>query len=126
MNQTNPLSAQQLTDLLNLTPDQLIPTIVQDDTTRQVLMLAYSNLESLRATFNAGEAVFFSRSRQALWHKGSTSGNRMRVVSIAVDCDEDALLFIVVPAGPACHTGEISCFYRAVQQEISDGFSSEF
>ncbi|MBN2047518.1 MAG: phosphoribosyl-AMP cyclohydrolase [Anaerolineaceae bacterium] len=90
----------------------LIPAIVQDVENGQVLMMAYMNAESLAKTLEMGETVFWSRSRHELWHKGATSGNTQRVVSIAVDCDGDTLLIQVRPAGPACHTGEISCFFR--------------
>ena len=90
----------------------LIPAIVQDAETKEVLMLAYMNRRSLELTFETGETHFWSRSRQELWHKGATSGNVQRVVEIRVDCDADALLVRVQPAGPACHTGNRSCFYR--------------
>lgn len=90
----------------------LVPVVVQDATTRQVLMVAYMNAESLNQTLDTGETVFWSRSRGALWHKGETSGNIQRVREIYVDCDGDTLLILVEPAGPACHTGEVSCFYR--------------
>ena len=90
----------------------LIPAIVQDARTGQVLMLAYMNAESLRLTRETGETWFWSRSRRELWHKGATSGNTQRVVELRVDCDEDTLLVLVEPAGPACHTGHTSCFYR--------------
>lgn len=90
----------------------LVPAIVQDAETHQVLMLAYMNGESLRLTLETGETVFWSRSRQELWHKGATSGNLQKVVEIKVDCDADTLLILVHPQGPACHTGEQSCFYR--------------
>ncbi len=94
----------------------LVPTIVQDAATGQVLMLAYMNAESLARTLETGETVFWSRSRQALWHKGETSGHVQKVVDIRVDCDLDTLLIHVVPAGPACHTGETSCFYRLLEE----------
>lgn len=90
----------------------LIVAVVQDVATREVLMVAYMDGEALRLTRATGEAHFWSRSRQALWHKGSTSGNVQRVREIRYDCDGDALLLLVEPAGPACHTGEMSCFYR--------------
>jgi len=90
----------------------LVPAIVQDAETKEVLMLAYMNAESLRLTVETGETWFWSRSRGELWHKGATSGNVQRVVEIRVDCDVDTLLIRVQPAGPACHTGERSCFYR--------------
>ena len=90
----------------------LVPAIVQDAGTGQVLMLAYMNEEALRRTVETGETWFWSRSRGELWHKGATSGNVQRVVDVRHDCDADALLLRVQPAGPACHTGEQSCFYR--------------
>ena len=90
----------------------LIPAIVQDAETNEVLMLAYMDSESLRLTLEAGETYFWSRSRKELWHKGETSGNIQKVVEIKVDCDGDALLIRVHPAGPACHTGKRSCLYR--------------
>ncbi len=92
----------------------LIPAIVQDGADGTVLMVAWMNEEALRLTQARGEAVFWSRSRQAIWHKGETSGNRMRVERIRADCDGDVLLLSVTPAGPACHTGERSCFFREV------------
>lgn len=92
----------------------LITVVVQDSTTRQVLMVAYMNDEALRLTRQTGEAHFWSRSRNMLWHKGSTSGNVQRVMEIRYDCDGDVLLVLVEPAGPACHTGEMSCFYRTI------------
>jgi phosphoribosyl-ATP pyrophosphohydrolase/phosphoribosyl-AMP cyclohydrolase len=94
--------------------DGLIPAIVQDAITKDVLMLAYMNAESLQKTLESGETWFWSRSRQELWHKGGTSGNVQKVVEIRYDCDGDTLLVLVEPAGPACHTGETSCFYRKI------------
>ncbi|MEE0845497.1 MAG: phosphoribosyl-AMP cyclohydrolase [Eggerthellaceae bacterium] len=93
----------------------LIPCIVQDASTREVLMMAWMNAESLRLTFQTGETVFWSRSRQELWHKGATSGNTQKVVEMRYDCDADCLLALVNPAGPACHTGAVSCFYRTLE-----------
>jgi phosphoribosyl-ATP pyrophosphohydrolase/phosphoribosyl-AMP cyclohydrolase len=90
----------------------LVPAIVQDAETHEVLMLAYMNAESLKLTLETGETWFWSRSRSELWHKGATSGNVQRVVEVRVDCDEDTLLVLVNPAGAACHTGERTCFYR--------------
>jgi phosphoribosyl-AMP cyclohydrolase len=78
-------------------------------------MLAYMNAESLTLTLSTGETHFWSRSRQELWHKGATSGNIQRVVEVRVDCDADTLLIRVQPAGPACHTGNQTCFYRIMQ-----------
>ncbi len=90
----------------------LVPCILQDWRTGEVLTLAYMNAEALELTRRTGEIHFFSRSRQELWHKGATSGNTMAVRSIRYDCDGDALLALVEPAGPACHTGERTCFHR--------------
>jgi phosphoribosyl-ATP pyrophosphohydrolase/phosphoribosyl-AMP cyclohydrolase len=90
----------------------LIPAIIQDNTSGEVLMFAFMNAESLKRTLESGQVWFWSRSRQELWHKGATSGNTLAVREIRKDCDEDALLLKVDPAGPACHTGERSCFYR--------------
>ncbi len=92
----------------------LIPAIVQDANTHAVLMLAYMNAESLGLTLSTGETHFWSRSRQELWRKGATSGNTQSVVEVRVDCDADALLILVNPAGAACHTGNQSCFYRTM------------
>lgn len=94
----------------------LITTVVQDASTQQVLMVAWTNAEALNLTLQTGEAHFWSRSRSELWHKGATSGNVMRVREVRVDCDGDTLLLLVDPAGPACHTGQTSCFFRTVQE----------
>lgn len=91
----------------------LIPCIVQDAATKDVLMMAWMNAESLALTLESGETWFFSRSRQELWHKGATSGNVQQLRELRYDCDADCLLAIVDPAGPACHTGERTCFYRS-------------
>jgi phosphoribosyl-AMP cyclohydrolase len=93
----------------------LVPAIMQDANTNEVLMLAYMNAESLGLTLSTGETHFWSRSRQELWHKGATSGNIQRVVEVRVDCDADTLLILVQPAGPACHTGNQTCFYRSIK-----------
>ncbi len=92
----------------------LIPAVVQDAATGDVLMVAWMDAEALQLTQESGEAHFWSRSRQELWHKGATSGNVQRVREIRVDCDGDTLLLLVEPAGPACHTGHCSCFYRTL------------
>jgi len=92
----------------------LIPAVLQDVATGQILMVAWMNAESMRLTQETGEAHFWSRSRQELWHKGATSGNVQRVREIWVDCDADTLVVKVEPTGPACHTGEQSCFYRKI------------
>lgn len=93
----------------------LVPAIVQDAESGAVLMLAYMNAASLQLTQATGQTHFWSRSRGELWHKGGTSGNVQRVVELRVDCDADALLVRVRPAGPACHTGQQSCFYRFME-----------
>jgi len=95
----------------------LVPAILQDVDSREVLMLAYMNSESLQKTIDTGKACFWSRSRQELWLKGETTGNFQEVKEIRIDCDTDTLLILVKPVGPACHTGEKSCFYR----KLSDG-----
>jgi phosphoribosyl-ATP pyrophosphohydrolase/phosphoribosyl-AMP cyclohydrolase len=95
----------------------LIPAIVQDARTREVLTLAYMNAESLARTIETGQTWFWSRSRNELWHKGETSGNTQTVVSLASDCDSDAIVVLVEPAGPACHTGARSCFDLEAKDE---------
>jgi phosphoribosyl-ATP pyrophosphohydrolase/phosphoribosyl-AMP cyclohydrolase len=92
----------------------LVPAIVQDADTGQVLTLAYMNRQSLELTFRTGQTHLWSRSRQELWHKGATSGHVQDVVALRIDCDGDAILLLVHPRGPACHTGEISCFFRSL------------
>ena len=94
----------------------LIPAIVVDSVTKKVLTLAYMNVESLKITMEKGLTCFYSRSRQELWLKGETSGNYQHVVSITADCDNDALVIVVEPDGPACHTGEESCFFNEVYE----------
>ena len=106
---------QNLLTEIKFDSNGLIPTIVQDAETNEVLMLAYMNRESLQLTLEKGETYFWSRSRQELWHKGATSGNVQHVVDIRVDCDADTLLIGVYPAGPACHTGNRTCFYREME-----------
>ena len=97
----------------------LIPAIVTDARTGKVLMLAYMNEESLNITIQEERTCFFSRSRQELWRKGETSGNVQQVVSIATDCDKDTLLVSVVPAGPACHTGNETCFFNPIVENAA-------
>ena len=92
----------------------LLPAIVQDAATQQALMLAWMNEEALRLTLQTGEVHFWSRSRQELWHKGAESGNFMVVSDVFYDCDGDTILVRAWPQGPACHTGNVSCFYRAL------------
>lgn len=98
----------------------LIPAVVQDVHTLQVLMTAFMNAESLQKTIEWGETVFWSRRRQMLWHKGETSGNTQTVVDIRVDCDADTLLILVESAGPACHTLAPSCFFRSLDEFIQN------
>jgi len=109
---TTVIDAEELFAVVHFDEHGLIPAIVQDALTHQVLMMAWMNAESLRRTLALGETVFWSRSRQAYWHKGATSHNTQQVVELCVDCDGDTLLILVNPAGPACHTGATSCFFR--------------
>ena len=95
----------------------LVPVIAQDATTNAVLTLAYANREAIDKTLSSGEAHYYSRSRDELWRKGATSGNTQRVVEVRLDCDADALLYRVEPRGPACHTGEKTCFFTTVEGE---------
>ncbi len=97
----------------------LIPVIVQEAGTGEVLMLAYMNRESLQKTLETGYTWFFSRSRGKLWNKGETSGHVQKVVRIAGDCDSDTLLVTVVQTGPACHTGKKSCFFDTIWEETT-------
>jgi phosphoribosyl-AMP cyclohydrolase / phosphoribosyl-ATP pyrophosphohydrolase len=119
-------------DTVKFDQNGLVPVIAQDATTGDVLTLAYANREALEKTLSGGEAHYYSRSRSELWRKGATSGNTQRVVEVKLDCDGDALLYMVEPRGPACHTGEKSCFFTtlagegvelapAVDREISFG-----
>jgi len=103
-------AAQAILEQARFGADGLAPCIVQDEASGEVLILAYVNHEALRLTLERGETHFWSRSRQELWHKGATSGNTQKVVRLALDCDHDAVIVQVAPAGPACHTGAIGCF----------------
>ena len=98
-------------------PDGLVTAVVTDSVTGQVLMLAHMNADALSLTIKTGIAHFWSRSRRTLWKKGETSGYLLHVVDMRIDCDQDAIWIIARPAGPACHTGETSCFYRRVTAE---------
>lgn len=113
------LSADDLLARVRYDARGLVPCVVQDACTRQVLMVAWANEEALRLTLSTAEAHFWSRSRQELWHKGGTSGNVQRVLCVRLDCDQDTVLLEVEPAGPACHTGAVSCF----DDEASQGSS---
>ena len=99
----------------------LIPAVVQDAQSKEVLTVAYMNEESLQKTIETNETWFFSRSRNELWHKGATSGNTQQVVSIKADCDQDALVIEVLPAGPACHNGTTSCFTESIVENARPG-----
>ena len=106
------VSAEQSGEAIRFDEQGLVPCVMQDWRTGEVLTLAYMNEEALRLTRETGEVHFFSRSRGELWHKGETSGNLQRVRQLRYDCDGDAIVALVEPAGPACHTGQRSCFYR--------------
>jgi len=107
----------------------LIPAVIQNASTKEVLMVGYMNEDTLKRTVESGRAVFWSRSRGEVWVKGETSGNYLYVKEIRVDCDEDCLLILAEPAGPACHTGKISCFFRKLENgelsEIEEKVSSD-
>ena len=116
--------------------NNLLPVVVQHAETEQVLMLAFANLTAVQATLDSGKATFWSRSRDELWEKGTTSGNTLRIVDIAVDCDRDSLLYRCIPAGATCHTGAVSCFgtqppvlaqlETTIAQRIADGDDSSY
>jgi phosphoribosyl-ATP pyrophosphohydrolase/phosphoribosyl-AMP cyclohydrolase len=106
------------TEQLNWNSEGLIPAIVQDISTQQVLMLGWMNAEALQLTMTSGYVTFWSRSRQELWRKGETSGNIMLTSAVYYDCDSDALLVQAAPSGPACHTGNTSCFYRPLEFDV--------
>ena len=106
------MNNEEFINTLNYKNQDLIPAIIQDTENNEVLMLAYMNKESLRKTLECGYTVFWSRSRKCFWKKGETSGNLQKIKEIYYDCDEDTLLIKVNQTGPACHTGERSCFFR--------------
>ncbi|MBC5735956.1 MULTISPECIES: phosphoribosyl-AMP cyclohydrolase [Oscillospiraceae] len=95
---------------------ELIPVIIQDDQTLEVLMLGFTNREAVELTMRTGTAWFWSRSRQKLWNKGESSGNFLHVRRMAADCDADTLLYLCTPDGPTCHTGAVSCFFREITE----------
>lgn len=111
------ISSSNLIDQIRWDERGLAPAVVQDDLTGQVLMLAYMNREALTKTMETKEVHFWSRSRQSMWRKGETSGNVLSLTAIHVDCDTDSLLIFVDPAGPACHTGTKTCFFRRLDGE---------
>ena len=101
---------KEILESVQFDTEGLVPAVVQDSATREVLMVAYMNRESLGLTLDKGETYFYSRSRQEIWHKGETSGNLQSVQQVHLDCDSDTVLVEVTPAGPACHKGTYSCF----------------
>ena len=103
--------------MIQLDEKGLFPAIAQDNKTNEVLMLGYMNPGALRRTIEGGEMWFYSRSKSDMWHKGEVSGNHLKVVSAALDCDGDAIVFKVEPEGPACHTGETSCFFNPIEEQ---------
>jgi phosphoribosyl-ATP pyrophosphohydrolase/phosphoribosyl-AMP cyclohydrolase len=107
----------RVVDRVHFDGNGLVPVVAQDAATGDVLTLAYANREAVERTLASGEAHYYSRSRSELWHKGATSGNTQRVVEVRLDCDADALLYRVEPRGPACHTGENSCFFTSLAGE---------
>jgi len=104
-------------DRVKFDENGLVPVVAQDAATGDVLTLAYANREAVEKTLSSGEAYYYSRSRSELWRKGATSGNTQRVVEVKLDCDGDALLYMLEPRGPACHTGRISCFFTTLAGE---------
>ena len=105
----------ELTELFK--KSELIPVVIQDEETKDVLMLGFTNLEAVQLTLKTKTAWFWSRSRGELWNKGETSGNFLHVTEVRTDCDTDTLLYICRPDGPTCHTGERSCFFRKIEME---------
>ena len=115
-------NAEALISIVKFDSKGLVPVIAQDRATGVVRMLAWANAEALRATITKERATFWSRSRNELWEKGATSGNSMKVYDVRVDCDADAILYVVDAMGPSCHTNATSCFFRTV---TSDGLASD-
>jgi phosphoribosyl-AMP cyclohydrolase len=105
---------------LKLDSNGLLPAVIQDDKTGDVLMLGYMNPEAVKLTLESGEVWFYSRSRQEMWHKGATSGNRLLVKEIFIDCDNDTILVKASPRGPVCHTGERTCFFTELTKDQLD------
>ncbi len=116
---------ETLTNTIKWDQDGLIPAVIQDVNTSQVLMLGYMNETSLTQTLDTNKVTFYSRSRQKLWMKGETSGNTLTLEEISIDCDADTLLIKATPAGPTCHTGEISCFSKNIQTNNASGAVTE-
>jgi phosphoribosyl-AMP cyclohydrolase len=105
---------------LKLDSNGLLPAVIQDDKTGDILMLGYMNPEAVKLTLESGEAWFYSRSRQEMWHKGATSGNRLIVKDVFIDCDNDTILVKASPMGPACHTGAKTCFFTRLTTDKLD------
>ena len=103
----------------------LIPAIIQDASSAEVLMLGYMNKEALKRTVTSGDVWFYSRSRRELWHKGETSGNFLKLKSIVKDCDSDTLLVYAEPAGPVCHTGNRTCFFQQLEKQDIESSNQE-
>ena len=115
----------ELLEDLKFNEKGLIPAIIQDEATGEVSMLGYMNREALRRTLTSGDVWFYSRSRQVLWHKGETSGNRLIVRSVWADCDSDTILVKAKPLGPVCHTGKRSCFFQTLNEEDAEALSQD-
>lgn len=108
-------AAKALAELVSFDPRGLVPVVVQQEGSGEVLMVAWASAEAVALTLSTGTSWFWSRSRRELWNKGATSGNVQRVLRVLVDCDADTLLYVVDSPGPACHTGHRSCFYRELR-----------
>jgi phosphoribosyl-AMP cyclohydrolase len=107
------MTLTELTDKLDFKKGNgLVPVVVQDAKTKEILMLAYANREAIEHTLKTGKGTYWSRSRNELWIKGETSGHTQKIVSVSTDCDYDAVLYVVEQTGPACHTGEYTCFHK--------------
>ena len=107
------MTMTELTDKLDFKKGNgLVPVVVQDAKTKEILMLAYANREAIERTLKTGKGTYWSRSRNELWIKGETSGHTQKIVSVSTDCDYDAVLYVVEQTGPACHTGEYTCFHK--------------
>ena len=119
MQVTENLTTAGFMESISFDEQGLLPVVVQDANNRDLLMVAWMNRESLQLTLDRGQAVFWSRSRSELWHKGATSGNYLDVESLLIDCDGDTLLLLARPHGPACHTGTRTCFFRRLDSEKS-------
>ena len=116
----SPSQVEEIISRLKFDSDGLIPAIVQDASTREVLTVAYMNRETVKLSLTQGETYFWSRSRQEVWHKGATSGNTQKIVAVHLDCDGDALLVLVHSSGPACHTGAQTCFHNQLFTSVPE------